>query len=201
MLLHAPLAGTHRLGAAIVLGVAALVAFAGAAGILWRDAVDEDEEDEEEADEPAEDDDKSGWISLGFLAHSLLSFRARLARLFRGRQRTPMPSRDDIAMPRRRVEPRFDNAAERSTSRTMTTEGDEAEAAPRVRKPRAPKAPRRSERRLRSAAARIAHAAEQESAAPPSAPKPCRKTPPRSKACSAISACAARSSMRGPVRW
>ena len=37
-LLHAPLAGTHLLGAAMVLGAAALITFAGAAGILWRDA-------------------------------------------------------------------------------------------------------------------------------------------------------------------
>ena len=87
----------------MVLGAAALITFAGAAGILWRDAIDEDEEDEEEDEEPAEDADNSGWISLGFLAHSLLSFRARLARLFRGRQRTPMPRgrRCDAAPPRR----------------------------------------------------------------------------------------------------
>ena len=136
--LHAPLSGTHRLGAAIVLGVVALFTFAGAAGILWRDAVDEDEED---AEEPAEDDNEGGWISLGFLAHSLLSFRARLARLFRGRQRTPMLSRDGIAMPRRRVEPRFDSAAERDVEEEAVA--DETET-PRMRKPRAPKAPRRS---------------------------------------------------------
>ena len=136
--LQAPLSGTHRLGAAIVLGVTALFTFAGAAGILWRGAVDEDEE---EAEKPAEDDDEGGWISLGFLAHSLLSFRARLARLFRGRQRTPMPSRDDIAMPRRRVEPRFDSAAERDVEEEAVA--DETEA-PRMRKLRAPKAPRRS---------------------------------------------------------
>src|SRR5580700_402388 len=61
--LHAPLSGTQRLAAAIVLGGAALFTFAGAAGILWRDADDADAE--EEADEPAEDDD-SGWISLGY---------------------------------------------------------------------------------------------------------------------------------------
>ena len=138
--LHTPLSGTHRFGLALVLGVAALVTFAGAAGILWRDAADEDEE---EADEPAEDADEGGWISLGFLAHSLLSFRARLARLLRRRQRTPITSRDDIAMPRRRVEPRFGNAAERDVA-NEAADDDEAEAAQRVRKPRAPRAPRRS---------------------------------------------------------
>jgi DNA segregation ATPase FtsK/SpoIIIE, S-DNA-T family len=135
LLLHAPLAGTHLLAAAIVLGIAALVTFAGAAGMLWRGAVDEDDEDED--DEPA-DEDERGWISLGFLAHSLLSFRARLARLFRRRQRTPM--REDLGLSRRRVEPRFDGAAEPEIDEAE----DEAEAAPRVRKPRTPKAPRRS---------------------------------------------------------
>jgi S-DNA-T family DNA segregation ATPase FtsK/SpoIIIE len=138
-LLHGPLAGTHLLGAAMVLGAAALITFAGAAGILWRDATEEDEEDEEEAEEPAEEID-SGWISLGFLAHSLLSFRARLARLFRGRQRTP--SRDAVAMPGRRVEPRFAPAGG-SEIEDDEADADDTEAAPRVRKPRAPK-PRRS---------------------------------------------------------
>ncbi len=142
-LLRAPLAGTHLFGAAMALGAAALITFAGAAGILWRDATDKDEDDEEDDEAPAEDTDDGGWISLGFLAHSLLSFRARLARLFRGRQRTPMP-RDDVAMPRRRVEPRFAPAG----GAEVEDEDDEAdahdaEAAPRARKPRAPK-PRRS---------------------------------------------------------
>ncbi|MGB6464700.1 MAG: DNA translocase FtsK, partial [Xanthobacteraceae bacterium] len=140
-LLHAPLAGTYLLGAAVVLGAATLVTFAGAAGILWRDAIDEDEENEEDDEEPAEDADDSGWISLGFLAHSLLSFRARLALLFRGRQRSPLP-RDDVAMPRRRVEPRFASNGEPDLE-DDESEDDEAEAAPRVRKPRPPK-PRRS---------------------------------------------------------
>jgi len=138
--LHTPLSGTHRFGLALVLGVAALVTFAGAAGILWRDAADEDEE---EADEPAEDADEGGWISLGFLAHSLLSFRARLARLLRRRQRTPIAARDAIAMLRRRVEPRFGNAAERDVE-NEAADDDEADAAQRVRKPRAPRTPRRS---------------------------------------------------------
>ena len=47
-----PLTGTRQLGAAIVLGVAALIAFAAAAGLIWRDSADEDE------DEPDEDEDE-----------------------------------------------------------------------------------------------------------------------------------------------
>ncbi len=139
-LLHAPLTGTHRL-AAVALGIAALAAFAGAAGLIWRDATDDDDDDEDARAAPSEDDeDARGWISLGFLAHALLSFRARLGRLFTRRRRTPLPSRDDAV--RERVEPRFAHAAERRAD-------DEAEdaaagAAPRLRKPRAPKPPRRS---------------------------------------------------------
>src|SRR5208282_1447753 len=53
--LGSPLAGSSRLAAAIVLGIAALAAFAGAAGIVWRGSPDE-EEDTAEVDE-------SAWIS------------------------------------------------------------------------------------------------------------------------------------------
>jgi DNA segregation ATPase FtsK/SpoIIIE, S-DNA-T family len=137
VLVHVPLTGVSRLAAAIVLGVAALTAFAGAAGILWRDAA-EDFEDELEEAEPSEDDNERGWISLGFLAHSLLSFRARLARLFGRRPRTPMPIRDEAALSRRRIEPRFANTAER-----YADEAEDDATAPRARKPRTPR-PRRS---------------------------------------------------------
>ena len=40
-----PMVGANRLAATIVLGIAALVAFAGAAGIIWRDTADDDEEE------------------------------------------------------------------------------------------------------------------------------------------------------------
>jgi len=139
VLLHTPLTAASRLGAAIVLGIAALTAFAGAAGILWRDSAEEIEADDEV--ERGEGDDDGGWISLGFLAHSLLSFRAHVARLFGRRPRTPLPSPDQMAPPRRRIEPRFGNAAERYPDEA---EDDTAEAAPRApRKPRPPR-PRRS---------------------------------------------------------
>jgi DNA segregation ATPase FtsK/SpoIIIE, S-DNA-T family len=67
-----------------------------------------------------------------------LSLRARIARLFHRRERTPMPSRD--AALRRRIEPRFDNVADDDDE----ADDDAEEAAPRARKPRAPKTPRRS---------------------------------------------------------
>ncbi len=141
MLFHVQLVGVNRLFAASVLGLLAVVTFAGAAGAPWRDAPEEDEAEEEQ---PAEDDeDDSGWVSLGYLAHTILSFRARIARLFRRRERTPMPARGEPALARRRIEPRFGNAAERYADEDVAE--DDAEAAPRApRKPRAPKAPRRS---------------------------------------------------------
>ena len=43
---NVPLSGTRQFGAAIVLGVAALMAFAAAAGIIWSDAPDEEEGEE-----------------------------------------------------------------------------------------------------------------------------------------------------------
>ena len=138
LLLHEPLSGTNRLAAAIVLGVAALVAFAGAAGVMWRGAAEDFEEDEEE--EPIVDDDEGGWISPGFLAHSLLSFRARIARLFGRRPRMPIPLREEVGVPRRRIEPSFGGAAE-SYDEEEDSEDDAPARAPR--KPRAPK-PRRS---------------------------------------------------------
>ena len=82
VLFGVPMAGANRLAAAIVLGIAALVAFAGAAGIIWHDAADDEQDDEEET---AEADDEGGWVSLGWLIHEVLSIRARIARLFRRR--------------------------------------------------------------------------------------------------------------------
>ena len=133
-----PMVGANRLAATIVLGIAALFAFAGAAGIIWRDAADDDDEEDRAADE----DDDSAWISLGRLMHAILSFRARIARLFRRRtvQAAPRP-----APPRQRVEPRFDApSVQYAGDEADETAEETEEAEPRApRKPRAPK-PRRS---------------------------------------------------------
>ncbi|MGA8495136.1 MAG: DNA translocase FtsK 4TM domain-containing protein [Xanthobacteraceae bacterium] len=141
VLFGVPMVGANRLAATIVLGVAALVAFAGAAGIIWRDAADDDDDEDKAVDE----DDDSAWISLGRLMHAVLSFRARIARLFRRRTVTQAAPRP--VAPARRIEPRFDApsvqyAGEESDDAQEVDEADEAE--PRApRKPRAPK-PRRS---------------------------------------------------------
>ena len=108
-----PLAGTFRLAAAIVLGLAALATFAGAAGMLWRGSADETEDEEEaEDDEPTEEDaDEHGWVSLGFLTHYLLSFRARVARMFRRRALAPVAARNEDPVSHRRIEPRLGTPA------------------------------------------------------------------------------------------
>jgi S-DNA-T family DNA segregation ATPase FtsK/SpoIIIE len=139
LLFHVPIRGGNSVIAGVVLGAAAIAAVAFACGLLWRDA-DGDEDDDEEADEePAEqseDNSDRSWISLGGLMHSLLSLRARLARLFTGRKRRPMPSPDAVL--RGRIEPRF--AADADSDEEI----DEEEDAPApVRKPR-PRARRSS---------------------------------------------------------
>jgi S-DNA-T family DNA segregation ATPase FtsK/SpoIIIE len=138
VLFGVPMTGANRLAAAIVLGIAALIAFAGAAGIIWRDAADDDDEEDKAVDE----DDDSAWISLGRLMHAVLSFRARIARLFRRRTVTPAAARP--AAPARRIEPRFDAPSVQYASDEPDDAVEEAdEAEPRApRKPHAPKARR-----------------------------------------------------------
>src|SRR6516162_9460550 len=107
---NVPLSGTRQFGAAIVLGVAALMAFAAAAGIIWSDAPDEEEGEESEEEEEG-DDDESAWVSLGLIAHHLLSFRARLARMFR-HSAAPQSPVGDGEPSRHRLEPRMRADAE-----------------------------------------------------------------------------------------
>ncbi len=133
----APVAGLFRLVIGAILGVATLVTFAGAAGLLWRGSADEEEEVEEEDEPDAEDeaeDNAGGWLSLGGLMHTVLSFRTRLALMFRGRARPPA-ARHDGAAPRR-LEPRFDGRPDR---RTEEEADDELTGAPAARTPRKPK--------------------------------------------------------------
>jgi DNA segregation ATPase FtsK/SpoIIIE, S-DNA-T family len=137
MLLHAPLVGSERLIAGLVLGSAMLVAFAGAAGVIWRDASDDDEAEEETGD-----DDERAWISLGLVAHALLSLRSRIVRLF-GRRAPAQPVwRGELPPQRRRIEPHFDKSAPPAVN--DFDDQQDAEDPPRP-KPRAmPKPVRRS---------------------------------------------------------
>jgi S-DNA-T family DNA segregation ATPase FtsK/SpoIIIE len=145
--LGAPLLASHRLAVAVVLGIAAFVAFAGAAGIIWRDAPAQpkrrvlEKPEQETPDE--ENDDESAWISLGSLTHALLSLRARMSRLLRRRARSQAAAPGDGAVSRQRIEPHFDGRPDPHTD-------DEADdvltgsPAPRAaRKPRAVAKPAR----------------------------------------------------------
>ncbi len=138
LLFHVPLRGGNSVIAGVVLGAAAALAIAVACGLFWRDA-DADEDEEYEAAERNEDDGERGWVSLGWLTHSLLSLRARLARLFGRRKRRPMPSPDAVL--RGRIEPRFGAVADAYSAEDADEEEDSEPA--RVRKPR-PRARRSS---------------------------------------------------------
>jgi len=135
---HVAMTGTDRFVASIVLAIAAAITFAGAAGILWRDTADDEVADKkrEEVDEDEEEADKeAGWFSLGGIMHTTLSFRARIALLFRSR--AAAPKRVDAAIPHRRIEPRFGAAP--ATERYV--EEPDVELAPDA-EPRAPRKPR-----------------------------------------------------------
>src|SRR5580698_1554491 len=148
VMFHAPLTGSYRFAAAILLRAAALITFFGAAGMLWREEAEDVEEEEAEEPEEEEAEDKAGWFSLGGIMHTVLSLRARIGLLLRRRAAAPVAKRNDVAMPRRRIEPRFGNAP--AAPETQFVDEPEAELVPdaepkAARKPRAPAAkPRRS---------------------------------------------------------
>jgi DNA segregation ATPase FtsK/SpoIIIE, S-DNA-T family len=153
VLLHSPLSVTHRFITGIVLGTAALFTFAVAAGLVWHgdeeDAEEEEEDEEEEEEEDEEEtEDEDGndraWISLGFLAHELLSLRARTALLFRGRTAAASAQ---AALSRQRIEPHFGKPAQPRAAAEPDDEEDADEmpvaAAKKPRPAQAPKPMRR----------------------------------------------------------
>jgi DNA segregation ATPase FtsK/SpoIIIE, S-DNA-T family len=138
-LLGTTFVGSHRIAVAAALGIAALVAFAGAAGIIWRG-----EPAAQEEEEPTEEEDGSEWVSLGRLTHALLSFRARLGRVLRRRRPTPSKLAGDSAVSRRRIEPHFDG---RPDPRTEDEAEDELTGSPTPRAAHKPHAAARRPRR------------------------------------------------------
>src|SRR6202021_1046778 len=72
--------------------------------------------------------------------HTFWSFRTRIALLFRGRPRTAMPARSEIA-PARRIEPRFDGRPDpRTAEEAEQDEEEEVTGAPAPRAARKPRA-------------------------------------------------------------
>src|SRR5580693_7906847 len=143
--LGTPVLGFYRFVLAIILGLAALFTFAGAAGFIWRGAADdeaeEEEDDEDDETETEEEDRDTAWVSLGGLIHPVWSFRTRLALLFRGRARMAAPARCEAAPPRR-VEPRFDGRPDPRTEEEAEDEVTGAPAQRAARKPRSAPAPK-----------------------------------------------------------
>jgi len=128
------LAGSYRVAAAFGLGLAALIAFAGAAGMIWRGAPDQDEDS-------ADREDDGAWISLGRVMHALLSLRSRLSRVFRRRMRAQPPMRGDTTMPRH-IEPHFSKLLAQHADADF--EDESIAGSPVARKPRvAPRLARR----------------------------------------------------------
>ena len=159
---------------------------------------------DEAADE--HDDEERASISLGWLTHGLLSLKARLARCSSAAPRTRTPRRAADAAPRRARAAlrRLGSDAPRDSRPEDAEDEDEEDEAHRAR--------RASRGRRHGAAPQVGGgyvlpplellgAPQSDRSARRSAPRRCRTTPPRSKACWATSACAARSSMRARARW
>src|SRR5258706_11772810 len=93
------LAGATRAAIAIAAGGGMLWCFAITAGFGWR-------RDGRDAEDASEDDDAPASISLGWITHGLLSFKARLSPIF-ARRPARAPVRPE-APPQSRIEPRFE---------------------------------------------------------------------------------------------
>jgi DNA segregation ATPase FtsK/SpoIIIE, S-DNA-T family len=141
------LTGATRAAIAIAAGGGMLWCFTIAAGFGWR-------RDDRDAEDASEDDDAPAWISLGWITHGLLSFKARLARAF-ARRPARAPVRPE-APPQSRIEPRFEASGRTAAPPRAAAEEDEDDADVGVhvgahagtqtpRKPKAsPRPPRRS---------------------------------------------------------
>jgi len=141
------LTGASRAAIAIAAGGGMLWCFAIAAGFGWR-------RDGRDAEDASEDDDAPASISLGWITHGLLSFKARLSRIF-ARRPARAPVRPE-APPQSRIEPRFEASGRTAAPPRAAAEEDEDDADVGVhvgahagtqapRKPKAtPRPPRRS---------------------------------------------------------
>jgi S-DNA-T family DNA segregation ATPase FtsK/SpoIIIE len=144
MIFGAPLGGVTLFAMSVLFGAATAVTLAIAAG--WRGPAGKetvhDMEDEEVERDDADDDRASAW--LGMIVHALLSWKARIGRVFRSAPaRTPMRAARPAAAGSRQ-EPRFDGLG-RVVSPPIADEEYEEDAQPTPRR-RAPArvAPRRT---------------------------------------------------------
>jgi S-DNA-T family DNA segregation ATPase FtsK/SpoIIIE len=139
-----PLSGINRIALAAALGIVTLAAFAVAAGLAWRDPMAKIADDRDADHEDYLDEEERASISLGRLVHGLLSFKARLRRLFTFRWPERASAQVGTDLSQGRFEPRFGDFDGTGAEADNELDDDETEAAPRrVRKP-ARVAPRRS---------------------------------------------------------
>ena len=150
-----PLSGVQVLVAGAILGLFTLAALVVATGFGQHDpeAIKLDQKWAREAAGPADDDEERTSISLGWLVHAALSFKARLGRLVTRRvpmqkqnarqHRAPMPT--PTVSPRDRFEPRVvETAEEEAEIDEAEAESEEAEVAPVPRKAPARKPAKKS---------------------------------------------------------
>ena len=89
---------------------------------------------------------RASWVSLGLLAHYLLSFQARLARIFRRRAPPRFPV-SDAETRRRRLEPRMRDDPEHDAEDEDGEADEDESTAPAPRAPRRPRAAAKPVRR------------------------------------------------------
>jgi len=146
-----PLSGSPLIAIATVFGLATAVAAVIAAGFGYHDPakVVLDERWAQEAAGPPDDDAERAAISLGWLAHALLSIKARFIRLVTRRSprrppqhRAPIP----VVTQRDRFAVQFDERSPADSAADLELEDrdDDAAAAPAARKPTRLRMPRRS---------------------------------------------------------
>jgi S-DNA-T family DNA segregation ATPase FtsK/SpoIIIE len=139
-----PLHGMTLVVLSAIFGFAALAISALAAGLRWpqpraKKATIEDEEDFED-DEAEEEEHEGGSAWLGMIVHALLSWKARIGRLLRGK---PAPLRAMPAANGARQEPRFDGYSRATVQPVSDVDENEEDAPPTPRRRAAPRAPAR----------------------------------------------------------
>lgn len=137
-----PMSGWNRIGMAGATGIAALVLIGGALGIGFGSRRSLAETIHREAEEFEEEEERTS-ISLGWLAHSFLSFRARLWRFITRRAARTSEGRTGT-LKRERLEPGMGTRRRAIVERDdedeyEEDEDDDEEEQPRARKPKVQK--------------------------------------------------------------
>jgi DNA segregation ATPase FtsK/SpoIIIE, S-DNA-T family len=133
------LPGIARAVVMLVAGAGALLCFAIVAGFglhPQKQAAPEQHEEEERA-----------FISIGWIAHGVLSLKARLRRLLAGRPKVRASAAQEAMAVERRAEPRFEDALAASLQPQIKADSDEDRDEPSPRAPGRPRGAPRPQRR------------------------------------------------------